>query len=512
MKVLLLKLPYCRHPEAAPRTDFRTSNSYRPMPSLALAALSGFLKAYGPAALEIECVDSNLWGYASTSCERSMMRPSLEVTIKSRDYDLLGISVPFSYNWRWLKDAVKFHQEHHPDSGLVLGGAGVAALSAPQQERGVAVGNILKGEGEEGFLNRLTPPFKMDIFNLWQNLEALPIPDWGALDLDAYFAANPDRTLPIEASRGCPYGCSYCTVTDTWGPKVRYKSTHQVLREIVALHMRFGVKKVHFVDDNLSFNREWFQHFLELFRQSKLPVQLDASNFSIKHLDEQLAELMVGCGFKRVSVAIESASPQIQRKTGKKLDLEKAAAQVKMLKASGLQVHLCWMLGFPGETPDQILKTLHLAKQLKATSNQFLTVTPLPGTRLWAEAKEAGVLADIPLDALDCRGARPFKNQEWTYDWLEERIYDANIQCNFLGNPLQRNNRLAFKAYLEGVVTNHPGHVIAEILLGWLSTGAQRDALWDAAQKHLETEAGAVFKKYLDAAHPAIAAFKESPR
>jgi anaerobic magnesium-protoporphyrin IX monomethyl ester cyclase len=513
MKLLLLKLPYCRHPESTAPENPRTHNSYRPMPSLALATLSAFLKTYGPTSLEIEAQDLNMWACGRHDGQyvihQSNLRELLAHILEFTPYDVLGISSMFSYNYRWLKDAVRLSWQHSPKSRIIQGGAGIVR----DHDHNIHVNATLSGEGEIALLGALqdadTTLFARTL-GLDKNLEALPIPDWDALRVDGFFANGADRVLPIEASRGCPYNCSYCTVTGTWGAKVRYKSVSQLLREITALVSRYGVEKLHFVDDNLAFDRKWFVEFLERFATSGIPVQLDASNFSIKHLDSHIARLLVMCGFKRVCVAIESGSLDVQAATGKRLKLDEVPKMIRMLKNSGLQVHLCWMLEFPGETIGQIETTLDLAKQLGAESNQFLTVTPLPGTRMWQEAKDSGMLADdLSVDSLDCRGARAFKNQEWDYDWLEERIYDANIQMNFLENPLLTHDPEAFKAMLEGVLASHPGHVVAKILLGWLNTGVARNKLWVEANNDLQGEGGKVFKKHLGIKHPALDGFKK---
>lgn len=508
MNVLLLKLPYCRHPESRASKDPRLQNSYRPMPSLALATLSAFLKTYGPESVRISAIDANMCiarGDLGGEKERNVLG-HLRMCLAFEAYDVVCLSVMFAHNVRWLEEAVALIRENRPEARIVIGGAG--AQDIPGCE-------VIHGEGEHKLLEALTgiglPAGTRNCFSLEQNLEALPIPDWSAVaNIERYFESRGERVLPIEASRGCPYDCSYCTTTGSWGSRVRYKSVPQLMREIAALVSRYGVEKLHFVDDNLAFNSKWFLEFLGAFKHRAIPVQLDASNFSIKHLDAQVAEAMLDCGFKRISVAIESASPEIQRATGKRLNLDEVPVKIEMLKRAGLSLHLCWMLGFPGETKKQVESTLKLAAELGADSNQFLTVVPYPGTRIYAQASEAGILADdFNLDSLECRGARPFKNQDWTYDWLEDCIYDANIKTNFLENPWLYRDREGFARHLDGVLQNHPDHAIALIMAGWLNPKGST-AQWTRASEVLAKPEGKVFRKYLDAPGAMMERFRGS--
>ena len=186
----------------------------------------------------------------------------------------------------------------------------------------------------------------------------------------------------------------------------------------------------------MSFSRPWFVQFLKKLIEINLPIRIDVSNFSVMHLDEELISLMHNAGIKRVSMAVESGSQEIQMRINKIIDFGKLKEIIRIIKSKDMCVHLCWMLGFPGETLGQIKSTISLARELKAHSNQFLTVLPYPGTRMFKEAKDDGLLVfqEDDLDKFDNRSCDYLKSDEWNYAQLQEMIYDSNIEINFLNN------------------------------------------------------------------------------
>lgn len=503
MKILLLKVPYCPHPSVGASLDFRTTNSFRPLPSLALAALGSWLGRRH----EVQAVDLNMSVYEKPGApvNTAKLPAELERVIRESEYDVLGISAMFAYNIRWVRDAINLSNKYHANKSIAVGG-GLATLF-PEEIDKLHVWPIV-GEGEAAFSSWMDwgvyshQDTIRDLGNLFP-------PDWNLLDVRGCFLRGADRTLPIEASRGCPYNCSYCTVTPTWGARVRYKRVQQVMDEI-RLAIRLGAERVHFVDDNLAFDRKWFKEFLEAFIFANLPVKLDASNFAAAHLDPEIVKLMVRAGFARVCVAVESGSPEILKKIRKKVDLTSIEEKVRMMQGAGLWVHLCWMVGFPGETRAQIGETLALVRKLRAESNQILTVVPYPGTDLYAEAKAAGMLAaEVPLDRLDCRQSELLVNQEWDYGWLRDVVYDTNIEVNFMKNVCLGKLDSRFMVFLDDLLVRLPGHLVARLLAGWLhGDDAQREVHWKYLAEKLPTMEAEPFKRYLVEDHPAMVAFR----
>ena len=515
MRLLLLKLPYCPHPEAV-GCDLRARGTFRPMPSLALASLAGWIERWKTHDIQVQAQDVNLAAYTMPGqpADTGLLPGALEAAVRDHEYDVLGLSVPFVFNIRWLRDAVKLSHKFHPEAGIIAGG-GLPTLM-PKHCLEAGVDRVVVGEGEELFLAALEAvgdTTRIIASKCRTHMSLLALPAWNLLDVNSCFDRSGERLLPIETSRGCPHNCSFCTVTSVWGPSVRYKPAGHVVGEIDSLISKYDIEKLWFVDDNMTFKRDWAVLFLNMLADAKFPVSIDASNFSVKHLDEELIDLLAKAGFTRISVAIESGSPVIQQQVNKRLDLEQAVRVTSMIKKRGLAVHLCWMVGFPGETVDQLQETYALVRRLRAESNQFCAVVPFPGTRLHADAQAAGFLPpdDGNLDKYSCSGAELLQNQEWTYDQLRSMTYDVNIDVNFLNNPQleTESGRAKFLMYLEALLLRLPDHVIALVLAGYLRGLASDQELRarhyaTAIQALKDPSVAATFGKYIKSGHPAL--------
>ncbi|MFZ0034187.1 MAG: radical SAM protein [Sedimentisphaerales bacterium] len=498
--ILLLKLPYYTHPEALSKDDdFRTKLPFRPAPSLALATLCGFIDKYKTFDYDLKAIDINIEAYTESKVpiDPAVYMDLLTDCIKNNEYDVLALSVAFVFNVRWVDVAVKLSRKFHPEAKIVIGG-GYPTLFPALCPKNHDIDDVVIGEGESTFLHILNKynnhhdpefekkfPFEAyasrneknevivsDQKKSFIDMNNLPIPAWHYLNVEKYFKRSGDKTLPIEGSRGCPYRCSYCCTYLSWGRVVRYKPVEHLINEIKEMKKRYSVEALHFLDDNLSFSKKWIKEFLTQIIALKLPLKFVSSNFSIKHLDEEIIDLLDKAGITQFGIAVESGSPEIQKRINKNLNFDKVREVVKIMKSRNLHVHLLWMVGFPNETMNQIKSTFDFARELKATSNQFQPVLPYPGTQLYKEAKNANLLRfqEDTLDKFEIRKCNYLKSDEWDYDKLREMIYDVNIELNFLNNFLldTKQGMDYMLRYIENFLLRLPEHIIARMIVGYL--------------------------------------------
>ncbi len=499
--ILLLKLPFCTHPDAMSADDnFRTKAPFRPIPSLALAALTAFFDKYKHPDYTLTPIDINIEAYTKpgTPIDTSIYMNLLTETIKSHNYDILALSTLFVFNVRWVETATQLSRKYRPDAKIILGG-GYPTLFPEHALQRHNIDAAAIGEGETTLLhlvnkynNRHDPDFDEKFppgayatinrdkeithnpTTQFIDMKDLPIPAWDKLNIDKYFEKSGDRLLPIEGSRGCPYGCTYCCTYLSWGKKVRYKPVDNLLDEMTQTRKKHNIHILHFNDDNLGFKKKWLIEFLNRAMNQNFDFKFSASNYSVKHMDEEIIDLLVkvyGPG-QFVGLAVETGCPSMQKQINKNLDFDKIREVVKIMKEKKLHVHLHWMVGFPNETIEQIQRTFAFARELRAHSNQFLTVTPYPGTKLFKEAEKSGLL-NIPetdFDKYDNRRSEYLKSDEWNYKLLQEMIYDANIEINFLNHPqLDIPDQIdEFKTYLTDLLKRLPDHIISHILVGYI--------------------------------------------
>jgi radical SAM superfamily enzyme YgiQ (UPF0313 family) len=499
--VLLLKLPFCTHPDALGKDDnFRTKAPFRPIPSLALATLAGFFEKYKSLDYGLKVIDLNIEAYTKPGIpiDTSVYLDLLHQVLKDNDYHVLALSTLFVFNVRWVESAVALSRKLKPRAKIILGG-GYATLFPDMCLQRHDIDDVVIGEGEATLLHLVNSynnhqdkefekkfPFqgyatrkesgeivKVPITS-FIDMADLPIPAWEKLNIDSYFKRSGDELLPIEGSRGCPYSCTYCCTYLSWGKKVRYKPVDHLINEMIETGRKHDVGTLHFNDDNLALRKAWIVEFLERTMNEKFDFNFSASNFSVKHLDEEIIDLLArvyGPG-QFIGIAVETGCPIMQKRIKKNLDFDKIRKVVRLMKEKKFHVHIHWMVGFPNETIDQIKRTFSFARELRGHSNQFLTVTPYPGTELFNEAREAGLL-QIPaldFDKYDNRRSEYLKSEHWDYKLLQEMIYDANIEINFLNHPQLDDpvERDEFLHYLTELLKRLPDHIVSHILVGYI--------------------------------------------
>jgi anaerobic magnesium-protoporphyrin IX monomethyl ester cyclase len=497
-KVLLLKVPHCVHPDAIPENDsFRLKHTFRPIPSFGVAALCAFLEKHNTFGYDIKAVDINIEAYKKPGVPIDIYDyPALmEEEIKNREYDVLGISVMFVFNIRWLRQAVAFSRKYHPQAKIIVGG-GYSTIFPEKCLKDLEVDTVVIGEGEPTLvyvLNRYNhysdPAFEAKFpFNGYGekdpegnirvvplthfiDMNEIPAAAWEYLDVDKYFKNSGDCMLAIEGVRGCPYHCTFCNTQLSWGYKLRYKKVDTLIAEMLELDRKFHAQ-LHFIDDNRSINRQWMMDFLHKVLENHIQLEPVPSSFHAHHLDEEMLDLLKKGGIKTVGIAVETGSPEMQKCLKKNLDFDKVREVVRLIKSKGLRVHVNYLFGFPHETLAQVQETLAIARELKANSNQFLILVPYPGTELYKQAQEDKLLVfeENDLDNFEPRRSNYLYSDEWTAAQLEEIIYDANIELNFLDNaslyiPEQWD---MFREFCEKLLLRIPGHIASYLVVGYI--------------------------------------------
>ncbi|HLQ37381.1 MAG TPA: radical SAM protein, partial [Planctomycetota bacterium] len=248
------------------------------------------------------------------------------------------------------------------------------------------------------------------------DLDALPFPAWDLIDLRRYSDRRyrnqtglPAHRLytAISTSRGCPYRCSYCH--DVHGKRFRASSPARVLAEI-ADAVRFGVREIHFVDDIFNFDLPRAQTIFAGIRAAHPRLRLAFPNgLRADRLDQEFAVAAARAGTWYAAVAVETASPRVQRQIRKHLQLDKVQQAIRWLEGAGIRTRSFVMLGFPGETEAEMEATIRYVIDSDTSEASFFNVVPYRGSHLHdlAEAMAPGVADDVTL--------APFYSEESFY-------------------------------------------------------------------------------------------------
>lgn len=236
------------------------------------------------------------------------------------------------------------------------------------------------------------------------DLDALPLPAWDAIPIETYSRMYNFNDLPLVkplhvpllTSRGCPYRCSYCH--NTLGKQFRPRSPDSVLCEIELLHDRYGVSEFHVVDDIFNFDGDRVMAICRGIRRRGLDIALTFPNGVRGELftREQL-QLLHEAGCYSITFALESASPRILKRMRRQMNLDRLADNVRFAAEAGIIVSCFIMFGYPGETREDLDKTVRWVRDSHVDLPRHSIVSPFPGTELANHAREAG-LDDIEVD------------------------------------------------------------------------------------------------------------------
>jgi len=207
----------------------------------------------------------------------------------------------------------------------------------------------------------------------------------------AFFKQFP--VAPIITSRGCPYHCTFCGGHIISGRKIRQRSIDNVIEEISLLCNTYGVKEIHIEDDNFTFNKKYVLDFCNRLKNEFPHITWTCPNgVRIDTLDEEMVKAMKDSGCYALSLGIESGSDRVLKMMKKSLSLAKIKEKIDILKKFDIDINAFFILGYPGETKEDIKKTIALSLSLPLKRASFANYQPLPGTELYHELLQKGLL------------------------------------------------------------------------------------------------------------------------
>jgi radical SAM superfamily enzyme YgiQ (UPF0313 family) len=306
----------------------------------------------------------------------------------------------------------------HPDVIILLGGP-QASVTAPQTMKNFnAIDCIIIGEGEIPFTRLIQSLKNGGSWNevpslVWrqnstitQNKRAGFIEDMDSILPPAYhlnpFPISERGSLPVEAGRGCPYRCTFCSTTNFWGNRSRMKSVSRLISDISQIITKYGVEQVGLVHDNFTSSPNYVREFCTALKEEVLNVSWNCSA-RIDVVDNQLLEEMASSGCDYIFYGIESGSQSIHYSIGKKLKLSKIVENAELTANHSITMTNSFIIGFPEEDLDTLKQTLNLLLKFRfigETLNftQLHLLMPETGTLLEKEFSSEIVFDELPPD------------------------------------------------------------------------------------------------------------------
>lgn len=226
------------------------------------------------------------------------------------------------------------------------------------------------------------------------DLDQLPMPAWDLLDGFPRSFSPPafkTRKLPaasLVTSRGCPNHCIFCD-RSVFGASCHGYSADYVIRMILELYHRYGVREIAFEDDTFVTFKQRLVEICQRLIELKLNLSWSCLG-RVNHVTAENLALMKEAGCWQISFGIESGSQEILKTIRKNVTIEQIRLALTFCRQAGILSKGFFIVGHPGETQETLRATIDFALELPLNDVSVNMLTPFPGTELYDRAGEFG--------------------------------------------------------------------------------------------------------------------------
>lgn len=390
-------------------------------PPLGLAYVAGALQAAGRKATVLDAVAEQPTGmtryYKGYLVGLSL--PEVAARIPA-DAAFVGITVIFTHEWPAMVHLVDLIKQRLPDTPVVLGGEHISSM--PEFCLATSKADILVlGEGEETIVelaDALDSGRSLAEINglafrqdgrihvnkrraRMSEVDKLAPPAWDLIDLKTYHQHryvggiySTDLTIPVLATRGCPFQCTYCSAPNMWTPRWDPRDPIKVVDEIEGYMRKYGARNFPFQDLTAIIQKDWIVAFCKevIRRDLKITWQFPTGTRA-EAIDEEVAQLLHDSGMISMAYAPESGSETTRRLIKKKMRTDRLFDSLRAAVKARLNVMAFLVIGFPHDTREHILENLEFVDQLAAEGLTDCSVSfymALPGTELFYSLYDNG--------------------------------------------------------------------------------------------------------------------------
>jgi anaerobic magnesium-protoporphyrin IX monomethyl ester cyclase len=266
------------------------------------------------------------------------------------------------------------------------------------------------------------------IFNprgdLLADLDSLPFPDLGFVDLNKYLGPHPMGKRPsmfMMASRGCPFQCTFCSKS-IYGDNVRFHSPDYVISQVEYLNKYFGVREIFFQDDTFNVNRQWAESILhQIISKGLNKKMIFRTDFRVneKLVDLELLRLVRRAGFWLLFYGVESGNQSMLDRMKKGISVDEVRRAFRLSHEAGIKTEASFVIGLPGETESTIVDSIKLWREIKPDWTGFSRAIPFPGTLFEDEVRRKGHLLVSDFESYSV-GKTMVRTDEMTAEQLED--------------------------------------------------------------------------------------------
>ena len=335
--------------------------------------------------------------------------------------NFIGITVVFTHEWPLVVKLIDLIKNKFPNKKIIIGGEHVSAM--PEFCLATSKADyIVMGEGEETIVELISDNLieenklkkirglgyrlENEIFinprrQRRTDLDEIALPDWQSFEVKKYHQNrfvggmySESITVPILATRGCPYQCTYCSAPNMWLPRWIPRDPIKVVDEIEYYKKIFNAKNFPFQDLTAIIKKEWIKAFCEeiIKRNLNITWQLPTGTRS-EAIDDEISNLLKKSGMTSMAYAPESGSEETRKFIKKKMKTENLFKSINSAAKAGLNIAVFIVIGFPHDNKKNLRENINFIKRLASQGVTDMSVgyyMALPGTQLFNSLFDSG--------------------------------------------------------------------------------------------------------------------------
>ncbi|HSO26077.1 MAG TPA: radical SAM protein [Methanobacteriaceae archaeon] len=300
------------------------------------------------------------------------------------------------------------------------------------------VQSLLNGSDLRRVKGIATQDFVTPTREIIEDLDTLPFPARHLLPMDKYKILNiklPTGTL--VSGRGCPYQCSFCSSAAMHGKKLRLRSAQNVVDEMKHLINDHHAETIAFMDDTFTINKKRVEEICDELKKRDLDVYWGCTT-RVDTLSLDLLKKMKDSGCITLFMGVESADQLILNNINKQTTINKVKKAFELARNYDMRTIASVVLGMPGDSRENILKTIKFVKNLNPSYAVFSLATPYPGTPFYKQAVSENLI----------------KVNDWSKYTLLNPVLNT-MDCSL--DELKKLQRRAFRSFYL-----RPGYLIKQ--------------------------------------------------
>jgi len=358
-------------------------------PPIGLAYLSSIAKKYGATVVGVDASGMDLnksFKISKYNLQGNGLNLNEILELVHPDTKLIGITSMFSHEWPYVRDCINETKARFPNATIIIGGEHATALPEYNLRDCKGIDYIALGEGEETWSEIITKLKNNESINdvlglaylkneefiktkyrdRIKHIDKIPWPDWDTFRIEPYldnavsFGPGSGRNMPIMASRGCPYECTFCSNPLMYGRRYYLRQIDDLVDQIKYYIKRYKITGLQFYDLTAIIRKDWVLEFCAILEKEGISLDWSLpSGTRSEALDLDVLKALAKAKLKYLVYAPESGSAESLKLIKKKIKLSSMEQSIRYAIAQGISIRTNLIIGFPNEKRLDLYKTLY---------------------------------------------------------------------------------------------------------------------------------------------------------